>query len=263
MKNFLLSLFVLLTALSAKAWQISVTEDPYWLKNIKAKPSVFVEMNKYFSERNPNVDAKPYVETFIPEMHQRMIYETEAFFQNRQMLTSCSPLVEVTFPSALTTKFNFDSKNEFEKDFLKVESNVCLGKLDINKVFETLMSEDFQRKAINGLQNIQISKADNSACIKTKIFAIGTSNFCLTKQVLRTQNQYIIQSFNELNNHSPSLPVYFKESINVITQLPDGEISLYNLMYARGPDLSFRSIIRSKVQDQQEKVRRFLIEGAK
>jgi len=125
------------------------------------------------------------------------------------------------------------------------------------------MSEAFQRKVINGLKTISVTPSNNRACVETSIFGLGTSRYCLTKNVLRTKNQYIIHSFNEENIADPSAPIYFKETINVITQLASGEISLYNLMYARGPDLSFRSVVKSKAKKQQDAVTTLLRQDAK
>lgn len=263
-KIFALSLAFLIASVSenANAWRVDHSSDNNWLTNIIATPSVYAEMNKYFKEEDPSHDALPYVQSFVPAVHSIMVNETYEFINDKVEQPGCVPSIDVSFPEQITQKFDFDSKNEFEGHFLKVESYTCLGKLDLDKVFETLMSESFQRKAINGLKSIQLNQANNQACVETKIFGLGTSHYCLTKRVQKNEDQYIIQSFNEQNLNDPDAPVYFKETINVITRLPNGEISLYNLMYARGPDLSFKGVIRGKVKDQQENVRKYLVAGA-
>lgn len=263
MKKYLLPLLILSTTASAQAWQVQTNANENWLLQQKAKPSVYSEMNKYFIENDSSNNAFGYVENFVLALHKLMVGETKAAISSKLSASACHSSTEVSFPERLTTQYNFSSKKEFEDSFLKVQSYACLGKLNLDKVFETLMSEAFQRKAINGLKNISVNQKDNRACVETSIFGLGTSRYCLTKSVLRTKNQYIIHSFNEENISDPSAPIYFKETINVLTQLPSGEVSYYNLMYARGPDLSFRSIVKSKATQQQEAVTHLLIEMAK
>lgn len=263
MKKYLLPLLILTTTASAQAWQVQTNANENWLLQQKAKPSVYSEMNKYFIENDPSNNALGYVLSFVPALHKLIVGETKSAIALKLSASDCNSSTEVSFPETLTNQHNFSSKNEFEGSFLKVQSYACLGKLNLDKVFETLMSEAFQRKAINGLKDISVNPKDNRACVETSIFGLGTSRYCLTKNVLRTKNQYIIHSFNEENVSEPSAPIYFKETINVLTQLPNGEVSIYNLMYARGPDLSFRSIVKSKATQQQEAVTHLLIEMAK
>lgn len=270
--NFALSLFMMKmnalifilvsTSVNAFAWQVQEIDNQNWLTWIRAKPSVFNEINKYFKAEDSSNDATEYIQEFVPAMHDKMVDETYSFMNAKAAQSACKPSIDVSFPEQITEKHAFDSIKDFESNFLKVESYTCLGKLDLDKVFETLMSESFQRKAINGLKNIKLDPSTNKACVETKIFGLGTSNYCLTKNVQKTVGQYVIQSFNEENLNKPDAPVYFKETINVITRLPNGEISLYNLMYARSVDLSFTGVIRSKVKEQQDEVKKYLIEGA-
>ncbi|WP_409478108.1 hypothetical protein [Pseudobdellovibrio sp. HCB154] len=262
MKTKLFAFILASVSINAFAWQVVQNNNQNWLSSIEAAPSVYVEMNKYFLKKDSSNDARAYVQNFIETIHANMAQETYDFMNQKLGQPGCVPSTQVSFPEQLTSKYNFNSKREFESNFLKVESYTCLGKLDLDRVFETLMSEAFQRKAINGLKAIQLNQNTNQACVETKIFGLGTSRYCLTKHVQKTQNQYVIQSFNETNVNNPSAPVYFKETINVITRLANGEISLYNLMYARSVDLSFRGMVKSKVEDQQEDVRTYLIEGA-
>jgi hypothetical protein len=262
-KANILCLFLTLISIKVSAWQISPNTNSNWLMSIKAAPSVYVEMYKYFQKQQATADAQSYVEQFIPTLHTTMVQEVQTSLSSKLAKSTCTPSTQVVFPEQLTSKFNFTSKQNFESHFLKIESYACLGHLDLDRVFETLMSESFQRKAINGLKNIQLNQSNNQTCIETKIFGLGTSRYCLTKQVQKLQNQYIIQSFNEANVNNPDVPVYFKESINVINRLANGEITVYSLLYARGPDLAFRNIIKTKVEDQQAEVRKYLIEGSK
>lgn len=262
MKTKLFAFILASASINTFAWQVVQNNNQNWLASIEAAPSVYHEMNQYFLNGDPATDATAYIQNFVPTLHQTMVRETQSFMVNKVSQPDCVPTTRVSFPKQLTSKFNFNSKHQFESNFLKVESYTCLGKLDLDRVFETLMSEAFQRKAINGLKTIELNQSTNQACVMTKIFGLGTSNYCLTKHVQKTPNQYVIQSFNEENRNNPSAPVYFKETINVITRLASGEISLYNLMYARSVDLSFRGMVKSKVEAQQKDVRTYLIEGA-
>ncbi|AZZ37740.1 hypothetical protein CIK05_13345 [Bdellovibrio sp. qaytius] len=219
-------------------------------------------MSQFFAkEKSP--ETKAYVESFIPTMHTKIVNEAQASVEGKIARSSCSSSSDISFPESLTSKVHFDSKDEFEANFIKVATYDCLGKVNINKVFETLMSESYQRKAINGLQSIKLNQAENQTCVEVHIFGLGSSHYCVTQDILRTENQYIIHSYNDDNIGSPDTPIYFKETITVITQLPSGDASIYTLMYARGPELSFRGVIHSKIEEQQASAVKFLIEGSK
>lgn len=252
-----------LSVSTANAWQVQKSQDQNWLLLLKAQPSVYEEMNKFFVKNDGAYNASAYIESFIPTLHRAMVSEANSSLLAKTSQATCSNTTEVSFPELLTTKYKFSGKDDFERNFLKVQSYTCLGKLNLDKVFETLMSEAFQQKAINGLKKISSNQNTNNVCVETQIFGLGTSRYCLTKNVLRTQNQYIIHSYNEENVSKPTAPIYFKETINVLTQLSNGEVSFYNLMYARGPDLAFRGMVKKKATKQQEAVTQLLIEMAK
>lgn len=254
MKKYLLSVAILVSI------NVQAEQDPIeWLKTVPVTESVHTEMYKYFAEEDPsNKQVNAYIANFIPQFHNQMANETANFLQQLANSNSCKPAIEVSFPKQLTNGFAFDSKEDFESNFVKVESNACLGKLNIDKVFQTLMSEKFQRNVIDGLKAIQFPSA-NRVCVATKTFFLST-NYCVTKQFFKTQTQYVIQSFNDANNGNQD-KIYFKDTINVITQLPNGDVSFYNLMYARSKGISglVKGGILSNAKETYEKVRANLI----
>lgn len=255
MKNYLLSILSLMTISNAQAQQNPID----WLKTVPVTESVHIEMYKFFAEEDPsNKQVNAYIANFIPTFHNQMVNETAHFLQQLSISNTCKPAIEVSFPKQITNDFSFDSKEEFESNFVKVQSNACLGKLNIDKVFQTLMSEKFQRNVIDGLKAIQFP-TENRVCVATKTFFLST-NYCVTKQFLKTQTQYVIQSFNDANNGNQD-KIFFKDTINVITQLPNGDVSFYNLMYARSKGISgiVKGGIRSNAKETYEKVRDNLI----
>lgn len=234
-----------------------------WLKTVEVSEAVHTEMYKFFAEEDPsNKQVNAYIANFIPQFHNQIADETESFLQQLSSSNSCKPSIEVSFPEQLTNGFNFESKEDFESNFVKVKSNACLGKLNIDKVFQTVMSEKFQRNVIDGLKAIQFPTADR-VCVATTTFFLST-NYCVTKQVLKNETQYVIQSFN-VANHGTADKIFFKDTVNVITQLPSGEVSFYNLMYARSKGISglVKGGIRSNAKETYEKVRINLIELSK
>lgn len=259
-----MALLVFLTSITSQAWNIEQGDRNDWLADIVAQPSVYSEMSKYFTGKNASPQASAYVQKFIPQMHGKMISETNNFVHHLNDSSECEAFVDVSFPEQLTSAFNFKSKLSFEGNFLKVESNACLGKLNIDKVFATLMSAEFQKVAINGFERFhKLDKNTNEVCLETDIFGLGKSSYCVVKRVLKTDNQYIIHSYNTYNAADVDTTVFFKETINVITEMENGEVSLYNLMYARGKNLAFTGIVRSKTEEQQEKVSTMLMKMAR
>lgn len=248
---------------TALAWQIQKNADSNWLDAQQAKPSVYQEMNKYFVEIELPTQAIPYTQYFIKFMHQKIVTETTNSLKAKLSQASCIPSSSVSFPETLTLKHNFEAKIGFEKEIVKTQSYDCLGKLNLDKVFFTFMSEKFQSQAIKDLDYIHINESTNTVCHKVSIFMFGQTHFCFTQNVLANEKQYIVHSFNEKNIGDPKARVYYRESVSVFTQLPDGEVSLYNLAYGRGPDLPFHGVVEKLVKNQQEFFIQKLIESAK
>lgn len=259
----LISIFLITFAVTAQAWIIQSGDSKQWLAKQKAVPSVYEEMNKYFLETDPKSHAMPYVKSFIPFMHTQIVNEAEISLTKKLNKLTCSAETNISYPGILTKEFDFQSKRDFEKEILKIQSYDCLGKLNLDKVFATLMSEKFQKEAVDGLKQIKTNQQTNQVCQVVSIFPFGTTNFCFTQNVLATGKQYLIHSYNEQNIQNPSAPAYYREAITVISQLPTGEISIYNLAYARGPDLPFHSVVKSMIATKQELFIQKLIENSK
>ena len=258
----LLFALVSLTVSFSSASSSTGTDPLEFLKNVEVPEGVHNEMHKYFAEEDPsNKQANAYIANFIPNFHNQMVDETENFFQQNSGAAGCKPSFEASFPDQLTQGYNFESKEDFESSFLKVESNACLGKLDINKVFETLMSENFQSRVIDGFETISFP-SESRTCVSTSTTFLST-NYCVTKQVLKNKTQIVIQSFNDANKAGADA-IYFKDTINIITQLPNGDVSFYNLMYARGKNIPgiAKGSVRSGAKKTYEAVRTHLMQMA-
>ena len=256
----LLFALVSLTVSFSSAASTTGTDPLEFLKTVEVPEGVHNEMYKYFAKEDPsNKQAQSYISNFIPDFHNSMVDETENYFQQHSGAAGCKASFEASFPDQLTQGYDFESKEDFESSFLKVESNACLGKLNIEKVFETLMSEQFQRNVIDGVKSISFP-SESRTCVSTSTTFLST-NYCVTKQVLKNKTQIVIQSFNDANKAGAD-PIYFKDTINIITQLPNGDISFYNLMYARGKDISglVKGGVRSSAKGTYERVRDNLIE---
>lgn len=252
-----------LISLSARAWVVSAGQDIRELSKFRPSLSVYTEMNKFFLKNGSSTNASNYVENFINGIHSAMILEAGNSVSKKLNESSCVSASEVAFPEHLTKLADNELKQNFEENFLKVQSYACLGRINLDRLFEVLMSENFQKSAVPGLKAITTNPSNNQVCIKTSMMLIGDSEYCLTKNVLKSKNQYFIHAFNESNGRDATAQIYFKETINVLTQLENGEASLYTLMYMRGPDLSFRPVVKSTVNSQQKKINELLINMSK
>lgn len=252
------------SAFQAKAWVINTAKiNPFdWLLQQTAKPSVYHEMSQFFIQRDPETDARNYVNSFIPSMHQMMVHEAKASLDKKLNEPSCKPALNISYPVQVTQQYDFPSKINFEQEIIKIQTYDCLGKLDLHKVFETLMSEEFQKVSIDGLKGIKTDQSTNEFCQNISMFPLGRSNVCFKQNILFSGRQYILHSYNDENIDQPTVPVYYREAISVITQLPNGEVSLYNLGYGRGPDLPFHSLIEKLVLRQHKSVMQSLVRMA-
>lgn len=252
MKKQIISLLILTSTSFSSGF--ADTDPVSWLKSVPVPEGVYTEMYGYF-KKDSSKQAQAYVADFIPNFHSRMADRALNVAQNQS--GACKPYVKSETPKQVSNGFNFETKVAFEGKFLKIESVACLGKLDIEKVFQTLMSERYQRAVIDGLQSIRFLP-ENRVCVIANTSMLSL-DYCVTKQVLKSKTQYIIQSFNEKNCQTGSDncgadKIYFKDTINIITKLPNGEISFYNLMFARGkafPGL-FSGAVRSNADKAYE-----------
>lgn len=262
---YLKSIFVILSffSFSAQAWIIEKGDPSYWLMAQKPVPSVYTEMNQYFTDFFPATNAEAYIHHFITSMHSSLVNEAESALSKKLKEPSCKSDIKVSYPEILTKGHESKGARSFELEVLKIQSYDCLGKIDLHKVFNTLMSDQFQKDSIDGLELIETNKKPNQVCQKVSIFPFGTSHFCFTQHILATPNQYIIHSFNEENVDEPSAPAYYRETVTVFTKLSNDEVSVYNLAYARGPDMPGHFIVKKVLTSRQQKSIQNLIESAK
>lgn len=94
-KNICFLLFSLIS-IKALAWKFTTDTSPNWLPSIKALPSVYTEMNKYFLKKDPSYDAKNYVAYFVPTIHAGIAKETQNTIQTKLAQTFCTPFTQVT-----------------------------------------------------------------------------------------------------------------------------------------------------------------------
>lgn len=249
--SFFITLYFVVTA---QAWLEKSGDVHSWLAEQRPKNSVYIEMNKYFSKNDPETDARPYIQSFVNYIHNTIISEADTSLKQKLSQEVCKNQTQISFPEKITQQYSFKSKLKFEKQIVKVQSYDCLGNADARHVFETLLSAKFQLQTIDGMKATSADQSTNRTCQTISLFPLGTSNTCFTQNILSNPGQYVIHSFNEENINNPSAPVYFRESIVVITQLKNGNVSIYTLSYGRGPDLPFHGIVEKVIYKQQKKL---------
>jgi len=246
------------------AWVIDRGDFNTWFNNLSPKNSVYTELEKYFVDQDMNskaADVQSYIQNFVLTNHQSFKNSVLQLLQNSSSSNlKCHSDSEIDFPENIT---NIKIGEDFESQALRIETMDCLGKIDHNKVFSTLMSDAFQKKSVSGLQDMQSDQSNNLVCQKTSIFPIGKSSYCFTQNIWQNENTYVIQSFNETNNNGASSPVYFREVFTVIKKTSSGEVFIYNLAIGRGPDLPFHSIVKATVRNQQQSMIQQLIDDSK
>lgn len=251
-------------SISAQAWIIHQGDLTNWMNSLSPAKSVSSEVEKYFTDENINAksaDIQTYIQQFIQYNHQVFRNNVIQVLQNSSKnQVKCLADTKIEF---LNKTSNMKIGQNFESEALYIESMDCLGFIDHHKVFTTLLSDSFQKKAVSGLQNISSNQNNNLVCQQTSVFPIGESNYCFTQNIWQDENTYVIQSFNESNAPNASAPVYFREVFTVIKKTNSGEVFIYNLALGRGPDLPFHSIVRATVRNQQQSMIEQLIEAAK
>jgi len=265
MKNKkILIVLALVSHQQAFAWTINTDSFQKWTTSLQPKLSVQKQIEMFFSDQNidhTQDEVQKYIPNFIQHTHQEFTQKVIDILNHAENPSlKCSNQTEIDFPETITQN---KTGEEFESEALFVESMDCLGQLDHNKVFKTLLSDEFQKKSVNGLKEIRTDETKNLVCQKTNVFPIGRSEYCFTQNIWKNDSTYVIQSFNESNHNQPSAPVYFREVYTVIKKLKSGEVFLYNVVLGRGPDLPFHSIVKKTVRNQQAAMISQLIEDSK
>jgi hypothetical protein len=225
----------------AQAWQIDRGELKTWISDLKMSNGAKVELSKFFG-RNDN---------FILGYEDQLFSVFKSDFTNgiaEKVNQSCSPSFVVDFnmpthPTAAETK-------KFEEEMLRLESVDCLPALDLEKVVQTFLSDNFQKKYIDGLKFSSTDADHNWMCQRTSVFPLGNSDYCAKISIWEGEDEVILYSLNELNNNTPSAPVYLRAMVTVFKKLSQGQIILYNLTYGRGPDLPLHGIVKSRAAKQ-------------
>lgn len=248
MKNIFLLITALLLPVSAVAWQINKSDFASWVASLKAPASVFTQLNFYFQE-NPAGDQSGYIAGLPDMLRIKSFEEMQTTFLAVDSADRCETFFNANFISKLFVSSPLGVK-EFEKEIIRAESVSCLGQRNTEKVFEALMSDDFQKRTIMGLTQIYSNPQTNQVCHDISTFGIGRSNYCFTQNVWQDGELFVIHSYNESNSMNATALVYFREMLTVIKKLKNGEAIVYNLTYGRGPDLPFHSVVLRMLKGQ-------------
>ncbi len=247
------------------AWQINHGSFEDWKKSIVIKPSVMINLNKFFTDNKiANLDSDVYVAAFPSFMQEKVFQDAEKIFDKiKTDSSSCPKFSKFQFPGKVSDS-SVENKMSayFEKEILRIETLDCLGSIDLEKVFAIFSSEAFQRKSISGLKSMSIDPNTNRVCQKTYILGLGTSDFCFTQDIWHSENMIVMHSFNETNQPTASAPVYFREVLTVFQKTMDNKILLYTVAYGRGPNLPFHGIIKNILSQQQSSLISQLIKEA-
>lgn len=239
------------SAQMVQAWQI-ISGGPYnaWQASLTDVSSVSAQINLYFQNlQQPNAGSYAVA---LPGLMKNKLFSEMLMMMNTSDLANsiCRPQSMIDFPVKLFSNSPAYAQ-DFEKEVLAVRTLDCLPELNLDKVFNTLMSDDFQKQSIKGLKAISSNQTTNLVCQQTKVFGIGKSDYCFTQHIWKDTDTYVIHSFNETNKAGIESPVYFREVITVLKKLKNNQIVFFNLAYGRGPDLSFHGIVKNVVKKQQ------------
>lgn len=247
MKKKLTIGILIFAGISAQAWQIQSSEFNSWVESLKAPASVFEQLNSYFQGQNQSA----YVQALPNLLQQKVFGEMQARLVALDASDRCETFFNGRFISKLFPSSPSGAK-EFEKEMIRAESVSCLGIKNTESVFEALMSDEFQKKTIMGLEQINSNPQTNMVCHNISTFGIGRSDYCFTQNVWRDEDLFVIHSYNESNSKKATAIVYFREMLTVVKKLKNGEALVYNLTYGRGPDLPFHSVVLRMLKGQHQ-----------
>ena len=236
------------------AWQINSGEFNQWSAALKPRPSVYEQIDMFFKKNAAGSEPlySAYVQALPNLLKEKMFKDMIGSLNYYNSNASCKSFFTAQFPGRL-----FDNSpavaNKFESEMMRFESVSCIGIKNLNDVFETLMTDEFQKRTILGLNKIKSEPQTNRVCHNISIFAVGRSDYCFTQVIWQDEENYVIHSFNESNAQDATAFVYFREMISVVKKMKNNEILVYNLTYGRGPDLTFHSIVTNLLQNQQTK----------
>ena len=237
---------LILLTLTAQAWQINTSEFSPWVESLKAPAEVFEQLNAYFQGREAT-----YVRTLPDLLKAKAFNEMQTRLAALDATDRCETFFNAGFISKLFTS-NPSGVSDFEKEMIRAESVSCLGQKNAESVFEALMSDEFQKKTIMGLEQIKSDPQTNKVCHTISTFGIGHSDYCFTQNVWRNDDLFVIHSYNESNSKKATAFVYFREMLTVVKKLKNGEALVYNLTYGRGPNLPFHSVVIKMLKGQHQ-----------
>ena len=247
MNKNITALLLILIALTARAWQIQTSEFDSWVESLKAPAAVLEQLNTYFQGQ----DQSAYVASLPELLLKKSFSEMQARLTALDNSDRCETFFDAGFVSKLFPSSPAGVKT-FEKEMIRAESVSCLGQKNTESVFEALMSDEFQKKTIMGLDQIKSDPQTNKVCHSISTFGIGRSDYCFTQNVWRLDDLFVIHSYNESNSKKATAFVYFREMLTVVKKLKNGEALVYNLTYGRGPDLPLHSVVLRMLKGQHQ-----------
>lgn len=251
----ILPAFMVITGVSAQAWQIQTGDYNTWLAGLTPEAGVAKQVDLFWQRKSLNERPLNYIANFGQMMKAQFTSEIKS-------INSCSDQIHVDFLDSVLPH-SPRSAADFEQGFLRIESANCLGRLNLDKVFHAFMDGDLQRKTIQGLKKLTVDESTNRVCQETSIIAIGKSAYCFTQQIYKNDSKYVIHSFNDENASGVDAPVYYREVITVFEKLPSDDILVYTLAYGRGPNIPFQSIVKAVIKSQQKTLIDELIRAAR
>ncbi len=240
----LANILAALTCTSAQAWQIETGDYDKWLNSLTPPAGVEKQVALFWKRNNLADPPLDYIADFGQTMKLKFTSEIKTF-------NTCANNTRIDFLDSVFSN-SPAAAAPFENNFLRIESVNCLGRLNLDKVFNQFLDPEFNKRTIQGLKKITIDPNTNKVCHETSILAIGKSSYCFTQNIWKNEHKYVIHSFNEENAAGIEAPVYFRQVITVFEKLPSDEIIIYALAYGRGPNIPFKSLVKGVIKSQQK-----------
>lgn len=254
--------FLLAQTSTSQAWQIDTQSFDGWLAQRTPKASVYTEMNKYFIKEGlaQGSEYQGYISGFLQSTHNKLTRRTLQILELIEKDQICKSYANVDFPQNLT---NRPEGQSFESEILNIETMNCFQGVDADRVFRALHARDLQMKVVPGIKDITIDEKTNLICQNTSNLGVGTSSFCFTQNIWRTEGLYVIQSFNEANRGNPSAPIYFRDGYTIIKTLKSGAVVFFNGGYVRTKDLPLHGFVKSKIAGNQKDMAKEILKKAR
>lgn len=228
-----------------------------WLQNLKPAPGVYAELSKF--QGLPEV----YIHELPNFMKTKMTTELLATLQPMIQSQVCQPRINVQFLKSVSPDAAQNSAvADFESNLVRIEQISCIPSIGASKVAETFLSNEYQKKAFDTV--VTSESRGESVCQKTQTAGLGASQYCYTNQKFTLPGAVTIHSFNESNQAGIAVPVYFREILTSVVDLPH-ETLFYSAVYVRSVNFSMlmKSFAKTIISQSQSKAMNVLAEMSK